>query len=460
MTRSTIAGRLTRNLSASLLAKASVSIYRVAIIPLLIWFLGAERYGEWLLLSALPSWLSLSSFSLGSVAANAMTLHAAKGDHREARSVYSTTMVALAVFAAVGVAIAAALLWLVQAGIMTLPGRSVAVPGSTLMAIGLLCGSVFVSFFAEPLAARLRAAGKADVGIALGGTMPWIEAACCVFALIVRADFVSLASATLVSRCLYVAVNWWISRRAHDELYFSWPDVRASLIAPLLSKGLAYQALPLGHALSNQAMLMVVGAAIGPMAVAVFGTARTMIRLGTQAMELINFAVWPEMSLLLGSGDYLQAAAVHRAAAAFTIAAGIATALGAAVAGPWVFGIWTLHELSVTHGLMAIFGLSMLLQSLWHASLIVQLAANQHEGVAIRYVLGALLAVVLCYPLGRLWGLYGAAGSTLVVDALLIPYSIAKALRITHDTFGGFVGGLVPAARAGVALARSHVVAG
>ncbi|MEI6657220.1 MAG: hypothetical protein WCO76_01660 [Planctomycetota bacterium] len=460
MTRSTIAGRLTRNLSASLLAKASVSIYRVAIIPLLIWFLGAERYGEWLLLSALPSWLSLSSFSLGSVAANAMTLHAAKGDHREARSVYSTTMVALAVFAAVGVAIAAALLWLVQAGIMTLPGRSVAVPGSTLMAIGLLCGSVFVSFFAEPLAARLRAAGKADVGIALGGTMPWIEAACCVFALIVRADFVSLASATLVSRCLYVAVNWWISRRAHDELYFSWPDVRASLIAPLLSKGLAYQALPLGHALSNQAMLMVVGAAIGPMAVAVFGTARTMIRLGTQAMELINFAVWPEMSLLLGSGDYLQAATIHRTAAAFTIGTGIATAIGATLTGPWVFGIWTLHELSVTHGLMAIFGLSMLLQSLWHASLIVQLAANQHEGVAVRYVLGALLAVVLCYPLGRLWGLYGAAGSTLVVDALLIPYSIAKALRITHDTFGGFVGGLVPAARAGVALARSHVVAG
>jgi O-antigen/teichoic acid export membrane protein len=460
MTRSTLAGRLTRNLSASLLAKASVSIYRVAVIPLLIWFLGAERYGEWLLLSAIPSWLALSSFSLGSVAANAMTLHAAKGEHREARGIYSTTLVALAAFSVSGTLLAGGILWLAWAGALTLPGQSFDVSGSTLLAIALLCCSVFVSFFAEPFVARLRAVGQADIGIALGGTMPWIEAACCGVALMVRADFVSLAMATLIARCLYVCVNWWFSRRAHEELRFCWRDVQTSLVAPLLSKGIAYQALPLGHALSNQAMLMVVGAAIGPLAVAVFGTARTMIRLGTQAMELINFAVWPEMSLLLGAGDYMQAAALHRAAAAFTISAGVATALGAALVGPWVFDVWTLHELSVTHGLMAVFGLSMLLQSLWHASLIVQLAANQHEGVAWRYVGGALLAVLLCYPLGRMWGLYGAAGSTLIVDALLIPYSLAKALTITHDTMVEFVGGLLPAIRAGLSRARRHVVAG
>jgi len=460
MSRRTIVGRLSRNLSASLLAKASASLYRIAIIPLLIWFLGVEQYGEWLLLSAVPSWLALSNFSIGSIAANAMTLHAAEGNYRESRRVFSTTLVALALFAAAGLVIACMLVWLVWAGIIVLPGQTPAAAHGTAVAIALLCGSVVVSFFAEPFAARLRAAGRADVGIAVGGTMPWIEAACCLAALAVKADFISLAVATFVSRCLFVALNWLISRSAHPELYFSWPDVRASLVLPLLSKGLAYQALPLGHALSNQAMLWVVGAAIGPLAVAVFGTARTMVRLGTQAMELINFAVWPELSLLIGARNHLQAAVLHRAAATFTIGAGIATAIGVTVAGPAVFSIWTLHELSVTHGLMAIFGLSMLLQSLWHSSLIVQLAANEHEGVAVRYVLAALVAVLLCYPLGRFWGIYGAASSTLIVDAILIPYSIAKALKITNDTLPEFAGGLLPAARTGVARMRSSIAAG
>ena len=460
MNGSTLGGRLTRNLSASLLAKASSSLYRIAMIPLFIWFLGANRYGEWLLVSSIPSWLALSNLSLGSVSANAITLHTARGDHREARGIYSTTIVALAIFSAGGLIIASILLWIVYSGTLAPPKPLVTAAGSTLLAIGLLSLSVFVGFFAEPFSARLRAAGRADMAIKVGGAMPWIEAGCYMPVLFWHADFVNLAAATLVSRCLFVTLNWWISRKAHSELYFSRTDVRISLIAPLLSKGLAYQALPLGHALSNQAMLMVVGAAIDPIAVAVFGTARTMVRLGTQAMELINFAVWPEMSLLLGAGEYRQAAVVHRAAAACTISTGIATAIVAMAAGPWIFDIWTLHELSVTHALMAIFGLSMLLQSLWHASLIVQLAANEHEGIAARYAFGAFVSVLLCYPLSRIWGIYGAACSTLVIDAMLIPYSVTKSLHVTHDTFAEFTRGLVPAMRAGLARARRHLVAG
>jgi len=225
-----------------------------------------------------------------------------------------------------------------------------------------------------------------------------------------------------------------------------------------LRKGVAFQAFPLGNALSNQALLMIVGTALGPVAVAVFGTARTMARLGTQFMELINHAVWPEMTLLLGSREYVKAAAVHRAAAAYTVALGAITAIGAIVVGPWIFGIWTLGELSVSHSLMVIFGTAILLQSIWHASLIVQLAVNEHEGVAVRYVFGALAAVVCCWPLSKAFGLYGAAASSMVIDAILIPYCLVKALAITHDTLPQFLAGLVPAARHGLASVRKRVV--
>lgn len=176
-------------------------------------------------------------------------------------------------------------------------------------------------------------------------------------------------------------------------------------------------------------------------------------------MELINFAVWPEMTLLLGSRDYEKAATVHRAAAAYTVALGAITAIGAVAAGPWIFTIWTLGELSVSHSLMVIFGAAILLQSIWHASLIVQLAVNEHEGVAVRYVIGALAAVFCCWPLSKAFGLYGAAASSMVIDAILIPYCLLKALAITHDTLPQFLAGLVPAARRGLASLRKRVVA-
>jgi O-antigen/teichoic acid export membrane protein len=175
-------------------------------------------------------------------------------------------------------------------------------------------------------------------------------------------------------------------------------------------------------------------------------------------MEVINHSIWPEMSLLLGGGHLQQATAVHRAAVASTLATGFASVAFAAVLGPWIFGVWTLHRLPpVTHSLMAIFALSILAQSMWHASFFVHLAANKHEGAALRFVTGAILAVALCYPLAKIGGLYGAAGSPLILDALMIPHTVCTALQMTGDTLPGFLAGLVPAARAGVSRVCSTV---
>lgn len=457
VSNATTAGRLWRNVVASVVAKGSAAAYRIALVPMLLWFLGAERYGEWLVISAVPSWLALSSFSLGSVSSSEIALEVARGDDVGARRTFSTTLVALLLVSLVGVALVGCFIWLVASGRLDC-GPERLPTWATAIAVGLLAIAVFVGFFSEPFAAKLRAAGRADLGIQLNATLPWLELLCCGVALGVSSTVVSLAAATLVARLIFVAFSWWFSRKAKVAVWFEWTSVRFDRIGPLLRKGVAYQALPLGHALSNQAMIMVVAATLGPIAVAVFGTARTMARLGVQAMELINFAVWPEMTLLLGSRDFIRAASVHRAAASYTVALGTITAIGMVTAGPRIFTIWTLGELSVSHALMAIFGLAIVLQSIWHASLIVQLAINEHEGVALRYVIGSLAAVFCCWPLSQAFGLYGAAASSMVIDAILIPYCLVKALAITHDTFPQFLAGLLPAARHGLASVRKRVI--
>lgn len=455
MSDATSSGRLKRNAAASFVAKGSAAAYRIAVVPLLLWHLGAEKYGDWLVISALPSWLALSSFSLGSVASSEIALEVARGDELGAKRTYSTTVAALLLVSVVGIAIVGVFLFLIASGSLWVDLQRFQ-PWPALATIGMLAAAVFISLFAEPFAAKMRAAGRADLGIQLNAALPWIELACCAVALTVSATIVSLAAATLVSRLIFVAYSWRVSQKANAAIYFQWADVRLDRVWPLLRKGVAYQALPLGHALSNQAMIMVVAAALGPVAVAVFGTARTMARLGVQGMELINFAVWPEMTLLLGGRDYARAAAVHRAAAAYTVAAGTFTAIGAITVGPWLFKTWTVGELSVTHSLMAMFGSAIMLQSIWHASLIVQLAVNEHEGVAVRYVIGSLAAAICCWPLSQAFGLYGAAASSMVIDAILIPYCLVKALAITHDTLPQFLAGLVPAARHGVDIVRKR----
>ena len=108
---SSSARRLVNNLSASVFARGSNAIHRIAIIPLLLWFLGPEQYGQWLVISAIPSWLSLSNFSLGSVAGNAISLAVARGDCVSARSLYSSTLAMITALSTIGMTIVLGVAW-------------------------------------------------------------------------------------------------------------------------------------------------------------------------------------------------------------------------------------------------------------------------------------------------------------------------------------------------------------
>ena len=442
--------RLRRNLAASLLTKLSVVGHRVVSVPLLIWFLGVDRYGDWILLSTIPSWISLASFSLGSVSSNVISLHASSGRIDVARQVYSTTLFALAIIFALGSVVVLAGVALLYAS--PLPGTAPrwADSGDELRAVALLSLSVLVGFFAEPFLSRLRAVGKADVGIVLSALSPWIETACMIVAMALNLGLSGVAAAVFIGKVVFCAMAWLASRAAHPAIHFHVADVQPSMVPGLLRSGMAFQAFPLGQALSNQALLLAVDAAMGATAVAVFATARTIARLGIQLMELVTHSAWPEISLLIGSAQHAKAAMIHRMSAAATIVIGCLAMVGVSIAGPALMYQWSLHTMNASHALMVLVGLSILLHAMWIASLTVQLAANEHEPVAARFVVGAALSAAACYPFAVAWGLYGAAASSLIVELVMIPYTLRRALTVTQDSFGPFVGGLVPAMQAGL----------
>ncbi len=58
---------------------------QIALVPIFLHAWGAERYGVWLLLSAIPTYLTFSDFGFTLSAKNEMTIKAAKGRTAGAR---------------------------------------------------------------------------------------------------------------------------------------------------------------------------------------------------------------------------------------------------------------------------------------------------------------------------------------------------------------------------------------
>jgi O-antigen/teichoic acid export membrane protein len=101
---------------------------------------------------------------------------------------------------------------------------------------------------------------------------------------------------------------------------------------------------PLVNALNLQGILVVIGYVIGPIAVVTFNTARTISRSAVQGMNLINNAIWPEMSTAFGMGDMDTARMLHRRACQISLLLCLAITLGVALLGEWIWRVWTVGK--------------------------------------------------------------------------------------------------------------------
>ena len=103
------------------ISKLASSIIQFVQIPILFHYWTIQMNGEWMILSAIPSYLSFSNIGFGSVAGNEMTMLMARGEQDAALSVFQSCwwLISL-VLGVLGIAMCAALYFLPVADLLHL----------------------------------------------------------------------------------------------------------------------------------------------------------------------------------------------------------------------------------------------------------------------------------------------------------------------------------------------------
>src|SRR6202011_3288522 len=95
--------------------------------------------------------------------------------------------------------------------------------------------------------------------------------------------------------------------------------------------------------------------------------------------------------------------------------------------------------------------------ALWSTSATLMTSTNQHQRLAAYYIFGTSLSCIFCSFSARAWGLYGAAASLLISEAVMNLYVVPACLRIARDTLPAFLSSLLhypPSLRPAALLAR------
>jgi O-antigen/teichoic acid export membrane protein len=198
-------------------------------------------------------------------------------------------------------------------------------------------------------------------------------------------------------------------------------------------------AFPLGNAMSIQGMLIVIGIALGPIAVTFFSTLRTLTRVGVMIVETVRHSIWPELSAAFGERNWAYARKLHgKGCQAAMLLCGGAT-LFLALFGRRIYIFWTHGMLPYNATLFHVLLLVVLINSLWYASSAVSLACNAHQRIAGVLLVSTMSSLPVAYLLMTHFGLLGAALSLVATDAVMVPYVLESSLSILHESHYDFL---------------------
>jgi len=428
--------RLVRGLGASALSPLATAAIQLGTVPVLLHSWGAERYGEWLLMFAIPGYLTLSDAGFGDASGSDMTARVAAGDREGALQTFQSSWAVLTVVSVALGLLALTTVWFVP---WTHWLKLSTVSNNQAASIVVILGAyVLVGQQGSILESGFRCDGNYALGTLIGTVVRLIEAVIPTIVGLVTGRFAPMALAYLACRVVCIFAYALLLRRVSTWLRFGFGHARSSVARALIRPALGFIALPAAQAISLQGFTILIGTLLGPVAVTAFATLRTLSRLSYQATCTLARAVWPELSSAFGSGNLLLARKLHRQAFRFGTLISVLAAMVLWVTGPYVYLRWTRHAVPFDASCFHVLLIVSLVGSLWYISSVVPMSANLHFSIALNALAVTVVSLGIARILTPQYGLTGAAVALLLADFSMCGMVFRAALRQTRDTAGEF----------------------
>ena len=423
---------LKKNLIGNGIANGFQKIVRITeqllLVPFFISSWGAAYYGEWLTLTIIPSVLAFSDLGFGSAAANSFVLKYAAGEKKDAADISTTGLVIISYAVIFGIILSALVLTITS--YLGLFSKSLIPADQAIQALIMMISAKLIGFYSQLFESNFRAARKVALGINLltiGSAVTIISGAT---VLVMKGGIVLFALSQLSVSILFNAYYWWkasVVLGLKNEVKGSYNKVYAKEI---YSKGFGYLMSPMWQTMLFQGTTFVVRITLGPTAVAIFNTLRTLSRSVNQFYSMINSSVFPEIQFEIGAGrlDNARNLLFHAIRISFVFA--LLGVVFLSIFGLTLYNLWTNKELNPPILMWYIFLIGILLNAVWWTSVVVFRAMNKPYRFAIAGILSAAVAVICSYFFCRSFGLVGAALGSLVFEVLMMFYILPLSCKM------------------------------
>ncbi len=399
---------------------------QLASLPLFLHYWDAASYGVWLMLSAIPSYLSMADVGMVTAAGNKMTMATGKGDIAEANRVFQSAQLFMAIVCgSLAVVVVPLVLWAPLPGIETTNQR---------VALAAMSFSVLLSLFGGLSEATFKATERYATGTMLGNYARLGEWSGSMLGLILAGSFSAVALSALTMKLIGVIAGMLMASKGNHGLKWGFHAADRAEIHTMVKPAVSFMAFPLANALSLQGVTLIVGALFGPVSVAIFNTYRTIARLAVQVTAILSHAVWPEFSRLYGQGAMSALQNLYRRTSLLAAGQAILLSLIIYFVSPLLLRLWTHGAIAFIPSLMLWMLLYAAVAGTWHIPRVLLMSTNQHISLAYWSLASGVLIVGLAWIMGHTFNLNGVAISMLIGElAIAIVCGWLAFVAVKHD---------------------------
>ncbi|GEM_PF-2047245 len=390
---------------------------QLVVLPMMLWLWGIERYGAWLIMSALPTYLAMGDLGFAQIAGNDMTMRVARGDAAGAVMVNQTAWLFVGSVCVLLLIVSALFVVLVPiADIFAITSADAPVVALATFALAAIA---IASLAFAVIGGAMRAVGHYWFCFAATATAQLISAILLVLAALAGFEFVGVAAVTFAGNVSVLLVASIVFCRAYPQFMPHIGKADLGYLRDMLRPSLAYMSYLASQAISIQGMSLVIGAVLGPPVVVVLNAIRTLTRLGRLAAALLIHALEPIFGQLIAQGERARARRVFRD---LLLAAAIGTAIymcGMMVWGEPFLAWWTHGAIVGETALFWLMVFAVVCEVFWFALQTPFVSTNRHGVFAPWFLVLSSASLLLSWVGMERWGVVAAGGATLGLHAAM-----------------------------------------
>ena len=366
---------------------------QLLLVPFFLKYWGTERYANWLVLTGIPTMLTLLDLGVAQALANRATMQAGAGKRDDATSSLQTALAFTLCLCAVVLLLACTVgLWIDWTSLLRL---ATITTGDASLIVVLMAGYLCAGLMGGPLDAWFRTIDRTPAGAFMLANRRMLDVVISVTVLVSGGDAVTLAASLFTGQIISMVLLYMLAIRWSPWPIFGLTSASWPVFIVTLKPAVGYMGFPIAQVVTLQGGLQVLNQFGSPSMVVAFTMARTFMRLIIQAGVVANNALKPEISRLAGQGKLKEAKKFSDKTSKLILIACFFAYGFLVFVGPIVVDWWSHGKVSIEKLALSFVGLHTLANVAWFIPASMLIATNRHVSIAIFYAGTSIGVLVL-----------------------------------------------------------------